>query len=473
MNNRYLEICSAYRNRNLFPYPAEFEIEISQSGTKNKYTALDPISDAAPKNVFNGSFLNNINNPTLTINSIYTNTVGNTSDQTIFVIETPLGSLRTERDFYEGASIKLVNGANIARRRIDSYEFLTTNPIILNHDLGLITVTTNIPDIFFQPGTTGEITNPTDTTLSNNPAVFIPYAEFIENFYINCYIENVDQNESRNIIYYDGFTHLAVLDSIAPTWNSYDNYIIRKLPPCNIGTLTVVTSSSKMNLELNAANTDDYIGGFLRIAGPLPVLPFSTIIPPYNECRRIVNYNGVTKEVTVYPPFSVTPGLVKYEVLCFTIDNANPFVYTGSMVSQQESVCYEIELVDLILPNVVLSSGKGGRIAFYPYVYVELQNVSGSNAGTKNIIYSNNPNSTRMLFRCAVDDISNQRSSPFLKIDSDGTKQTIKWKINDNLKFSVILPTGELFKTTKSDDFGPLPANELLQVSALFSIKRL
>ena len=79
-----------------------------------------------------------------------------------------------------------------------------------------------------------------------------------------------------------------------------------------------------------------------------------------------------------------------FEILQFTRDNAVPFCYSGSLVSQQEMVCYEIELINLVLPNKTLTSG--GRTAFYPYVYVELQNVSGASAGTKCVIYSNNPN---------------------------------------------------------------------------------
>ena len=79
----------------------------------------------------------------------------------------------------------------------------------------------------------------------------------------------------------------------------------------------------------------------------------------------------------------------------FSYDNEVPFTYTGSLVSQQEMVCYEVELLNLILPNRTLKSG--GRSAFYPFFYVELQNISSSSAGTKNIIYSNNPNSTRIV----------------------------------------------------------------------------
>ena len=161
------------------------------------------------------------------------------------------------------------------------------------------------------------------------------------------------------------------------------------------------------------------------------------------------------------------------ELLVSTCDNAVPFNYTGSLVSQSEAVCYEIELVNLILPNLELAVARGGRIAFYPYVYVELSNVSSSQRAGPGAIYSNNPNSTRMLFRAAVDDTPTPLISPFIKIDGDGMVQTVKFKPNDNLRFSVRMPRGEIFAVTEQDTVGPQSPNERVQVSVMFSVKKL
>ena len=160
----------------------------------------------------------------------------------------------------------------------------------------------------------------------------------------------------------------------------------------------------------------------------------------------------------------------EFEILQFTRDNVVPFTYTGSTVSQQQMVCYEVELINLVLPNLTLKTG--GRVAFYPYVYVELQNITGSSGGNTNIIYSNNPNSVRRLFRAAIDDIPNPLISPFIKIDGDGMTQTIKFKPNDSFKFGVYLSDGTLFETVYEDSYGPAPANPLVQISAMFSMKR-
>jgi len=160
-------------------------------------------------------------------------------------------------------------------------------------------------------------------------------------------------------------------------------------------------------------------------------------------------------------------------ILPFSYDNLNPFVYTGSLVSQQDMVCYEIELLNLVLPNAVLAVAGGGNIAYYPYVYVELSNVSATGAHLKNILYSNNPNSTRVLFRAAIDDVPNPLNSTFIKIDGDGAVQTIKFKPNDNLRFRVTMQYGQTFQTTLDEWFSPSMPNPTAQISAYFSLKRL
>jgi hypothetical protein len=100
-------------------------------------------------------------------------------------------------------------------------------------------------------------------------------------------------------------------------------------------------------------------------------------------------------------------------------------------------------------------------------------NVDSSGGHLKNIIYSNNPNATNMLFRAAIDDVPNPLNSTFIKIDSDGAVQTIKFKPNDNLLFSVRMPSGEIYETVEPEAYSPCVPNPKIQISALFSLKRL
>lgn len=162
-----------------------------------------------------------------------------------------------------------------------------------------------------------------------------------------------------------------------------------------------------------------------------------------------------------------------YQLLPFSYDGFNPFVYTGSRLSQQEQVCYSIELKNLILPNQVLDGGFGSLIPFYPYIYVQLQNISAPGSGLNNVLYSNNPNSTKMMFRVPITDVPNPVNSTFIKLDSRGVVQTLKFKPNDNLKFGVYLSDGTPFKTLLDDTPSPMKPNALVQISAIFAIRRL
>ena len=161
------------------------------------------------------------------------------------------------------------------------------------------------------------------------------------------------------------------------------------------------------------------------------------------------------------------------EILSFDHDNSHSLNYTGSTVSQNQMVCYEIELLSLILPNLPLDNNIGGLIAFYPYLYVELVNVSSPSAGNAGIIYSNNPNARKALFRVNIDDTSTPLISKFIKLDGDGSVQTIKFKPNDNLHFRVFLYNGDLFETDQQDTPPPLPVDFFVQISAEFGIRRL
>lgn len=613
-NTRNLEICSEYRNRNLYPYASQFDIEISQSGTKDKFNAVDPISEAAPLIVFNQSFVNNnYNDNNIPLYSkcitgkikIYSSTdISNTSanltllltvDGKPDVIEPDtIYNIFRPTDFYNGSVLEItLSNDNKIYRRIFKYEKI-------NDTNAIVTLETPFGDSV-SDGDVFNICNPSDNSFTPDgyTRIFIPYGSNADNFYINYYItayplecknnNTYVESNSLKIISYDGLTHLATLngkftnyDLITPIndvyWPYEDPninivYVLRRELPCNQGFLLNLKVAEDNPIGIYGESytsfylysTVNYTGDFLRIPEFYDNLDVNP--PYYNGIRKIIKfqtpltykasdintiqtiivytntfsifsstpgyYNGLFIRVTCdtgedvriisnyrieysqnlgkyilyfdlnfelsFTPidctFTIFGGIIDcpfkknindkpyyenlilneqcYEILCFNRDNAVPFNYTGSMVSQQEEVCYEIELLDLVLPNRVLITGRGSRITFYPYVYVELSNVSSPGAGQRGILYSNNPNSNRMLFRCPIDDIPNPIISPFIKIDGDGAVQTIKFKINDNLRFSVRLPNGELLITDIPEYYSPLPPNPINQISAYFSLKRL
>jgi hypothetical protein len=346
-----------------------------------------------------------------------------------------------------------------------------------------------------------------DTTVTGNG---------LDDFYVDMNIRILDGSPSgigeiRTIISYNKTTNIATVDrdfSVLPTAstkytlffsdkNSHQSRRITKW--VNFKGNGIFTNNS---LDIQFPSTASNITGYynnLYITLPFTVTTEYRMINSYVVAKdsngKIISrtatiYNvfsnttipnnifTITSGITTPFPFSISQsntGTVKqfFAILPFSSDNLVPFVYSGSMVSQQEMVCYEIELINLILPNITLGTSFGSLISFYQYVYVELQNVSTTGAGTNNIIYSNNPNSSKMLFRCPIKDVPNPINSTFIKIDGNGMKQTIKFKPNDNLHFSVHMSTGELFKTLKPEIYGPNSPDPVTQISACFSMKRI
>lgn len=155
----------------------------------------------------------------------------------------------------------------------------------------------------------------------------------------------------------------------------------------------------------------------------------------------------------------------------FKCDNYAPLSYNGSMLSINEAVCYEVDLISLTLPNASLLTGS--RISFYPYVYVEFANATSPNGASRELIYSNNPNSKKALFIAATPNQVAPLLSTFVTLSGSGMSQVVKFKPNDNLRFSVYLSDGTLFQTLENDFFSPYLPSRRVQIDALFSIRRI
>lgn len=557
-SNHYLEFDSTYRNRVEYPEPAEFIIQMAMSGQKSKETALDPVTYSSPILYWNNSFTEENSSYSNTVSVDITTSTGPTgaySDQGLLKITSITGGsnqLRQIKDYYTGAVIHATINSVEHLRRIISYE-------PLNLTTGLIKVDTPFPAASASFNITGAtIGNPTPLATNTGSAVikfFIPAGSYIDNYYVNMYIQSVDGSgniqDTRTITAYDGYTKMATLSTATTSdWVAASptcvNFIIRKEVPCIQSTQAVASTNSTFSavyLPSLSAGYNNYKGDFLRMLGPVPSYPAATSAPWGNE-RKIVkyigdgglilaatattftlsntasnideyytgcilytgtstyvivsSYNGATRSGTLsgtgwggtipspntawqtFTAFLDRPLLgnpistsQKFEIECFSRDNATPFNYTGSLDTTQQMTCYEVELLNLILPNIILDSGRGGRPAFYPYLYVELQQVSAANSGNKAAIYSNNPNSNKMIFRAVVDDTPTPLISPFIKIDGDGMVQSMKFKPTDSFKFSVRHANGELFKTSAHDFYSPSEPNPLVQISACFAFRKI
>ncbi len=455
---RYIEFDSTYRNRNEWPEPSEFDLIMSQTGKKDKSTAVDPVCVSAPILNWTSNAFDEAKSGTSASIRVSIDTTASTP--TVLVVsDFGVGiELQDIDGYYNGAILADALIPTVERRILD-YKYIGTTASTRR---GVITLESSLP---VPLAASYFILDPTDTTTDpNSPYVFVPNGSPGNNAYFSWYLYNESDNTYRVINFYDATTKIVSVDAtVGVTWADGDVFDIRKELPVIVGdvssaTLNSVIITSPPTVGSFSSVSNFYKGDFIRVRDT-------------NEARRITSYDG-TNMFVVSPAFDTLPAGV-VEILPFSYDNFNPFVYTGSQVSQQENVCYELELLDLVLPNQILDSEQGSRIAFYPYVYVELVNLSSSSAGNKNILYSNNPNSVNMLWRVAIDDISNQTSTSFIKNDCDGSCQTVKFKPNDNLHFSVRLSNGELFKTVLEESYSPYKPNPLIQISGMFSMKRM
>jgi hypothetical protein len=467
MSIRYLEIDSTYRDRNRFPNPSDFEVSISQTGARNKFTALDPVSLSSPLLEIDGNFTTSFGSGIqfmIDFGSVPQTFIIGENLSKVIIVSTISQRARQEKDFYSGSlvAVYMSGGIYAEYKRITAYEYLyTVNIAGTDYDYCKITVSSPFSS---QPidGSLSFVPNITsNANVFSNAYIFLPLGVAIDNYYINYIIEDITLGVSRKIISYEGATRLAITDSLFPGgWLQTDYYIVRKQGPSEIGTLTGITTTA-VQLPITSSSSDNYyVGDFILIKSG----------PSYGETRKITYYNGNTRVATVDSPFSSIPGTETYEILPFTRDNVVPLAFTGMEINRVDN--YEIELLNLIIPNKILISGNGGNAITYPYFLLEIYNISVASGDTRNILISNNPNSVRVLFRIPVDDTVSKSVSPFIKIDGDGMVQTVKFKPDQSLKFRLLLPKGDTIKIGDSEKFSPSSPNEFMQISACFSLRR-
>lgn len=452
MTTKYLEIDSQYRNRSLWPKPGEFEVIIQKSGQCESKHAQDPVSTATPKISFTSNrFQANTPNSPNIIGTVFLTGIGaaNATTKTI-IFQTDPGKLQQLKNYYKHAVVSISNSDE--RARIRHYEYMGGDKGRLYTDI----------DIIIADGTVITIEDPTDFSDPSYVHVFIPTGSNSPDDYIDNILYNESLNEFRTIIEYN-----SVLGTVKPGgdpvigWLSTHNYSIRKTPPFLV--TKAGAGSTPKNVILTKGSAA--IGQFIRI----PQTEYTNIVyPPQSEIRRIIDYIPNPPTAIVSPPFTANPTGEDIEILDFSYDNFHPFIYTGS--KQNELIIYKIKLNSLVIPNQILSVGTGGKIAFYPYIYVHLT-IEGQ---AKNILYSNNPHSTTVLFRASITDIQNLTASTFITLrGDDSTIQTIRFKTETNFKFKVTLPNGEVFETVLDENFSPMEPNPLIQISALFELTKI
>jgi hypothetical protein len=521
--NGYIEVDSEYRDRNLWPLPGQFEIMLSQTGIKDKNNALDAVCDAEPLIAWTKNALSiqyQVSTPVYLSGIIEgpppppppagLENISSSSDGTSFYVLFKTSSADSQPQEIENYFSGLVVQCNeVSYNRILYYKFLGLLKI---DDAGtyywrcLLTVDSSIS--IFDYGNEIIIYDTTDTTIGPYPLLFVPNGRNQDDAYLNYFLYSEDLDFAVKVKSYDSiYKILSVEQSTDNTFFSdTKNFNIRKtLPiypiknggnniviatynnPGNVpsSTLSYIVVYLNLYKDQNFNYTENYYkNNFLRIR------PYVGTYNKYfiSQSRNIIK-SGLLLNTNVntyvyfevYPPFNentfnpdINAGddpIYSIEILEFSYDNATPFIYTDTLLQQQS--CYEFELINLVLPNYTLATGFGSKIAFYPYVYVLLSNVSSSGAHLHNILNSNNPNAVNMLFVVPIYDIQDPETTPFVRLISSDMIHTIKFKPDDNLFFTVLLPNGDIFKILLSDYFSPAMPNPVAQVSALFRYKRI
>lgn len=469
----FIEFNSTFRNRNLFPNPGQFQVTVTNlSSVSNASMIDDPVCKSYPDFAWTSNCFNAVTkNAVLTGTISYYNAGGgiaNISDPNYFLFKSnDANAIQKESNYYSGTVLNL-DATNYTRRILTS-KYIGNNLMILS--FGNTFTDSEIVD-----GTACSIIDPTDLTDLSYPLFFVPCSTPIENIFVGNYLYNESRNEYRVITYFDEISHLIILNNNTSTftpvtsWTAQDNYCIRSSFPSLISQTVLSTNPSRILLLNGPEFLNIFDGDFLRIRA---AEYGNNVVAPETESRRIIKYDPITSIVNVDPPFSqnTTPTNV-LEVLPFSYENSSSFIFGSGNELNVQMQYYEVELSSLVLPNIPLKSTNGGKIFQFPFLYVELRNISFVGSGNKNLIYSNNQFVPAATFRVSVPNISDPGRVKFIMMKGDNNPQTLYFKPNDALELNIKLPDGQLFEPIQQEYFMPSSPNADIQISALFSLKK-
>jgi hypothetical protein len=272
-------------------------------------------------------------------------------------------------------------------------------------------------------------------------------------FYIKAY-KAISMDVNKLFVNYDQN------DSLLPNYLVNQGTILEQLPETNflqLSNFTEQTPNSSSYVGYTIVNTTSNETSFIKSVGYSENGNYGIFIDPLTPFTL----------TNIGDPYTITSNKM-INIVSLQGDNAASLDYIGTMVSVNQAICYDIELIELILPNTPLQNGT--IISTYPFVYVQLKNVSSPIGVSPSTIYSNNPPSTDALFVVLITDITDPITSTFVKLRCS-TVVRVKFKPNDSLHFSVTLPDGTYVTPAMPDYFSPYAPNPALQIHATFGIK--
>ncbi len=287
----------------------------------------------------------------------------------------------------------------------------------------------------------------------------------IDNYYINDVLQlSQFPTTFYTITAYDGTTKVATVSVDFPSVPTTGQvYFTRQAIPffqgtVDTGTVVPTTSSFALN-SLASSSSNIYVNSFAYFTTGLNT----------GQSARVTAYNGATKTITlatVLPFVPVNGDAVELD--SYTRDNASTLIYAGNVSNNSQTGYYEIELLWLSFPNQLIGNGYGGKLDAYPYVYVQLYNQGNQLAS--NVFYSNNPNSINALFKVPVNQYFGD--TYFMTLRDARTKQIVQFHPDQDMYFAVTFGDGTTIQFDTADNLSPNAPNPLLQVNALFSIRK-
>ena len=300
-------------------------------------------------------------------------------------------------------------------------------------------------------------------------------------------ISNTDRAESilnhedntSHIVYVSNNTTIFSLSASETTLVSAQQYYLSANSPSQCGQNNII-SHDETQIQLPISVSSNVVGNYFFIKTiPSSPTPAPSDVHIFNDYRIITAVDDSNSQIiTIESDLSADIDTAfaqgnNYEwcILGEITDYYSPLSATTKTGVLSEPVCYHIRLQSLTLPNITLSTGNGNRIAFYPYVYVEF---SSNTVRPSTILFTNSPVARRSkaLFLVPITNIVSPDRATFVNLSGGGMVHNITITPNDNFRFSVYLPNGDLFQTLEQETNIPDFPNPNIQISAVFNMKR-
>lgn len=240
------------------------------------------------------------------------------------------------------------------------------------------------------------------------------------------------------------------------------NYIIRKNKPLYIGNVSSVISSNTYTITLPSYGSipiDSNSVYYLRIRNASN----TSII---NRIVQIAISN--TNQITLNSPISMSVN-DSIEIIGPGQNIITSLRYASGGSQSIQGGDYELELLWLSVPNQILDVGYGGTLDRYPYIYCSLY--TGITNTTQQVLYSNNPYTSKVLFKVPVNEYFGDTS--FITLKDSKAKQTVYFDPSQDLFFELSLPDGTVISFNEFDNMPPYPPNPFLQINLLVSMKKI